>query len=340
MRTHTLSQIAEFISGDIEGDPELLISGINSLEHAQVGDISFIYKNKYITQLEKTRASAVILKKEHILKCAVNAVVVDNPYVAYAKAAALLTNKIKTQIGSHHTAVINPDAVIAENTWIGPFAVIESKVCIADDSFIGPGCVIGENVIIGKNTTLTANVTIMNDCVIGDNVLIHPGTVIGSDGFGFANDHGKWLKIPQIGTVIIGDNVEIGANVSIDRGAIENTIIKKGVKLDNNIQIGHNVVIGEDSAIAAHVGISGSTVIGERCTLGGLTGLAGHIQLGDDVHITGMGMVTKSLPNAGVYSSGLPVEQNIRWRKNIARIRNLEKFDLRLKQLEKLINQD
>ncbi len=336
MNKYTLSQIAKFIDGEIQGDPELIISGVNSLENAKPGDLSFIYKKKYVRLLETTQASVVLLSKEHAVKCPVSAIIVDAPYVAYAKAATLLTKQSFSQKGCDSSAVVSESAFIAENAWVGPLAVVEEGARIGDFSFIGPGCVIGKNVTIGESTCLTANVTIMHECVIGQNVLIHAGAVIGADGFGFAKEHNKWIKIPQLGTVIVGDNVEIGANVSIDRGALENTMIGNGVKLDNNIHIGHNVIIGEDSAIAANAGISGSTEIGKRCTLGGSSGLAGHIKLADDVHITGMGMVTKSLSKAGVYSSGIPVEPNIRWRKNVVRMRNLEKLDLRLKQLEKI----
>jgi len=241
--------------------------------------------------------------------------------------------------GIHSSVVIGDNCTIAMSARIAAQVFIGANVQIGDNVVIGPGCIIENDVKIGADSRLMSNVTLCRKVIIGQRVRIHPGVVIGADGFGIANDNGNWLKIPQVGKVIIGDDVEIGANTTIDRGAIDDTIISNGVKLDNQIQIGHNVFIGEHTVIAGCVGISGSTRIGSHCAIGGGTGIAGHIEITDGVQLTGMSMVTKSIMAAGTYSSGIPVEPTREWHRNVVRYRQLDKLNDKLKQLEAKLNQ-
>lgn len=331
--TWTLGQLAQRVGGQVKGDPDTPICRVAPLQTAQSGDIGFLAQPRYRKQLAATRASAVILSANDLEICPVAALVVDNPSVAYARIAALLNPAVR-QEGMHPAAVVSPASRIHSSAWIGPLCVIEDGVEIGARASIGPGCTIGRNSSIGEDSTLLAQITLGPGSRIGQRVLIHPGAVIGSDGFGLANDNGVWMKIPQLGRVRIGDDVEIGANTTIDRGALDDTVIEQGVKLDNQIQVAHNVRIGAHTAIAACVGIAGSTLIGKRCTIAGGVGINGHIVIADDVHITGMTMVTKSILQPGVYSSGIPVEPNTVWKKNVVRFRQLEDIVQRLKTLE------
>lgn len=329
----TLGQLAQRVGGQLKGDPDAQVSRVAPLRTAQSGDISFLTQPRYRKQLAATRATAVILAASDVESCPVAALVVDNPPVAYARIAVLL-NPAPCQQGIHPAAVVSPASRIHPSAWIGPLCVIEEGVEIGARTSIGPGCMVGRNSRIDEDSILLAQVTLCPDSQIGRRVLIHPGVVIGSDGFGLANDNGVWVKIPQLGRVRIGDDVEIGANTTIDRGALDDTVIEEGVKLDNQIQVAHNVRIGTHTAIAACVGIAGSTTIGKRCTIAGGVGINGHIEIADDVHITGMTMVTKSILQPGVYSSGIPVEPNAVWKKNVARFRRLEGIERRLRALE------
>jgi len=253
--------------------------------------------------------------------------------------ANLLDTTPKSASGIHPSAVIADDVTIGEQVSIGANVVIESGVTLGDYVSIGAGCFIGINVSIGTNTQLWSNVSLYHNVTIGHHCLVQANTVIGSDGFGYApvDEQYKWHKIPQLGSVVIGDHVEIGASTTIDRGALEDTIIKDGVILDNQIQIAHNVVIGENTAMAACSVIAGSTVIGKNCTIAGLVGINGHISVADNCVFTGMSLVTKNIREAGVYSSGMPVEQNSKWRKTNARVKRLDSLTKRVKVLEKLL---
>ncbi len=329
----TLGQLAQRVGGQVRGDADAPIFRVAPLQTAQSGDIGFLAQPRYRKQLAATRATAVILSANDLEICPVAALVVDNPSVAYARIAALL-NPVPRQQGTHPSAVVSPASRIHSSAWIGPLCVIEEGVEIGARASIGPGCMIGHNSSIDEDSMLLAQVTLSPDSQIGRRVLIHPGVVIGSDGFGLANDNGVWVKIPQLGRVRIGDDVEIGANTTIDRGALDDTVIEEGVKLDHQIQVAHNVRIGAHTAIAACVGIAGSTTIGKRCTIAGGVGINGHIEIADDVHITGMTMVTKSILQPGVYSSGIPVEPNAVWKKNVVRFRQLEDIVRRVRALE------
>lgn len=330
----TLGEIAELIGGRVHGDAGCVITGIATLQGAKHGDVSFLANPRYARYLPATAASAVILAGEYLPDCRVNAVVVADPYLSYARVASLLSPPVAMRQGRHPSAVVAPDATIDPSAWIGPQAVIEAGVVIGPRVMVGPGCVIGHGSQIGEDSRLVANVTICHDCQIGRRVMLHPGVVIGSDGFGLAKDEHGWFKVPQLGGVSLGDDVEIGANTTVDRGALDDTVIENGVKLDNQIQVAHNVFIGAHTAIAGCTGIAGSARIGARCTIGGGVGIVGHTEIADDVHITGMSFVAHSIRKAGVYSSGTPLEPNQDWRKNYARFHQLDEMARRLRQLE------
>lgn len=331
----TLAELASAIDAELRGDGEATIQAVNTLEAAGEGDLSFLTQGKYREALRRTAATAVILSAEEADHCPVNALLVDNPHAAFARAAALLYPVERPAPGIHPSAVVGADCRIAADVFIGPHCSIGDGVHLAAGCVIGPGCVIEQDVSIGEDGRLLANVTIQAGCRIGKRVLIHPGAVIGSDGFGQADDGGRWRKIPQVGRVLVGDDVEIGANVCIDRGAIADTVIEDGVKLDNLVHIAHNVRIGADTVIAALSGIAGSTTLGRHCMLGGEVGVVGHITIADNVVLTGRADVRQSITEPGVYASGTPLEPLREWHRNQARFRQLDAMARRLKQLEK-----
>ncbi|MEP0355710.1 UDP-3-O-(3-hydroxymyristoyl)glucosamine N-acyltransferase [Paraglaciecola sp.] len=311
------------------------ITGLSTLVSAGNGQISFLSNSKYRSQLQDSMAQAIILHPDELSHCSRSALVMNNPYIGFAKAAQLLdtTPAAAHEISPH--AVIAADVALGENVKVAANAVIEAGAELGDNVQVGPGCFIGKNAQLGANTKLWANVSIYHNVVIGTDCLVQANTVIGSDGFGYANENGKWIKIPQLGSVIIGDRVEIGASTTIDRGAIDNTILADGVIIDNQCQIAHNVEIGENTAMAACSVIAGSTVIGKNCSMAGLVGINGHINICDGVVFTGMSMVTKSISEPGVYSSGIPAAANKEWRKNMVALRNITTLNQRVKTLEK-----
>ncbi|ARD45679.1 UDP-3-O-(3-hydroxymyristoyl)glucosamine N-acyltransferase [Colwellia sp. PAMC 21821] len=333
--SYILDDIAKKIGAVVQGDGQCEIFSIATLVAAKSGQIAFLANSKYSEQLATTKASAVIVTEAEAEKCHTNALVMANPYMGYALVAQLLDTSPKPANSIHASAVIDDSAIIGEDVTIGANAVIEAGVCLSNGVSIGAGSFIGIAAQIGANSTIWSNVSVYHGVVIGENCSVHANTVIGSDGFGYANNKGSWVKIPQLGTVIIGDNVEIGACTTIDRGALGDTIIKNGVILDNQIQIAHNVVIGENTAMAACSVIAGSTEIGKNCVIAGLVGINGHISIADGCVFTGMTMVTKSLSEPGVYSSGMPCQPNKEWHKNNARIKKLESLTKRLNILEK-----
>jgi len=333
----TLGQLAEHVGGHVYGDAECMISGVATLHNAKSGDISFLANPRYARYLGATVASAVILSEEYRAACPTNALVVADPYLSYARIAARLSPPAPPRQGRHPSAAIDPASSIDPSAWIGPHSVIEEGAEIAAGVVVGPGCVVGRNSRIGAGSRLVANVTVCHGSRIGQRTVIHPGVVIGSDGFGLANDGGTWVKVPQLGAVSIGDDVEIGANTTVDRGALDDTVIEDGVKLDNQIQVAHNVYIGAHSAIAGCTGIAGSARIGARCTIGGGVGIVGHTEIVDDVHITGMSFVAHSIRKPGVYSSGTPLEPNRDWRRNYARFHHLDDMARRLRHLESVV---
>jgi UDP-3-O-[3-hydroxymyristoyl] glucosamine N-acyltransferase len=330
----TLGQLAVRFGCSLRGDPDLRVERVATLAQATPGTITFLANPRYRAQLATTRATAVILAAEHAEQCPAAALIAADPYATYARVAALLHPAQAHPPGVHPRAVVAADATIAPGASIGACVVIESGARVGEHARVGPGCVVGARAEIGSSSELVASVVVCHDVRIGSRVLVHPGTVIGADGFGFAREPEGWLKVPQLGSVVIGDDVEIGALTTIDRGAIEDTVVEEGVKLDNNIQVAHNVRIGAHTIIAACVGISGSTVIGKRCMIAGAVGFVGHLQIADDVVITGQTMVNRSIDKPGVYSSALPMDEAVRWRRNSARFRHLDELARRVQALE------
>lgn len=331
----TLQEIATALGAELHGDGKVEINAINAMHNAQPGSITFLSDSKYSDKLEGIAASAVIVREGDLAACKTNALVMKNPYVGFALVAQLLDTTPVAAADIAPSAVIASDVIMGENVAIGANAVIETGVTLADNVVIGAGCFVGKNTKIGQATQLWANVSVYHDIEIGSDCLVHSGTVIGSDGFGYANDAGKWIKIPQIGRVIIGDRVEIGACTTIDRGAIDDTIIADGVIIDNQCQIAHNVQIGENTAIAGAAVMAGSLKIGSNCLIGGASVINGHMEITDNVSITGMSMVMRSIDKAGVYSSGTPAQGNRDWRKQTARIMKIDDMHKRLTKLEK-----
>lgn len=330
----SLAELAERLDAKLVGDADCQVDHVATLEDAGPGAISFLANRKYARQLSKTKASAVLVKEADAEGVSTNVLIVKDPYVAYARVATWLYPPQDEGTGIHPSAHVHPDAKVHPTAWIGPQSVIEAGAVVGEGTFIGPGCVIGREAQIGARTRLVANVTICFQCQIGADCILHPGAVIGADGFGLANDGGEWIKIPQVGRVLLGDKVEVGANTCIDRGAIGDTVLEEGVKLDNLIQIGHNVHIGAHTAMAAGVAVAGSAHIGRHCAIGGCAGIVGHIEIADNTTITAMSMVLHSIREPGVYSSGGPLEENANWRKNFVRMKQLDDMARRLKTLE------
>lgn len=315
----TLGQIAEKLNAELKGDPSIEITKVANLSSAQPGEISFLTDPKYKDALVTTKASAVIVRQSELEHCNVAAIVMQDPYVGFALVAQLLdTTPLPAENGIHSSAIVASDAILGEGVSVGANAVIESGAIIGAHSVIGSGCFIGKNAKIGNRTKLWANCSVYHEVQIGDDCLLQAGAVIGSDGFGYANDKGKWIKIPQLGTVIIGNRVEIGANTCIDRGAVDNTIIEDNVIIDNLCQIAHNVHIGTGTAMAGAAVVAGSVNIGRYCIIGGRSVFNGHIDICDGTTITGATSVMRSIKKPGVYSSGVPDMPNSKWRKVMA----------------------
>ena len=328
-----LEEIVSRLGGVLEGDGSVVVSQVATLASAGSGQIAFLANPKYRRQLQASRASAVIVPPQFSDDTTLPRIIHQNPYAYYARVVALLNPCDSGFPGVSSSAVVKSSvpvsARILENVVVG------SDVSIGESVTLFPGCVIGDGAVIGDDSVLYPNVVVYAGCVVGKRAVIHAGAVIGSDGFGFAKDGEQWVKIPQIGRVIIGDDVEIGANTSIDRGALDDTVIGNGVKLDNQIQIAHNVIIGDHSAMAGCVGVAGSTRIGQRCTVGGAGMIVGHLELADDVHISAGTMVTKTLRKPGQYTSIFPLELHDEWLQNAAQIKRLAKLADRIAELEK-----
>lgn len=336
MSGYLLAELAERLDAQLIGDAACSIVSIATLEHAGPGQISFLSNSKYRKYLTQTSASAVLISSDDTAFVApgVNALVVKDPYVAFARVAQLFDTTPASATGIHPTAAIDNTAKLGANVSVGANAVISAGVVLGDNVQIGAGCFVGEYAVIGENTKLWANVSIYHRVELGKNCILHSAAVLGSDGFGFANERGNWVKIPQTGTVIIGDNCEIGAATTIDRGAIDNTVIGNNVIIDNLCQIAHNVQIGDHCALAGATIVAGSTKIGRYCIFGGGAVVNGHIEICDGAQITGMAMVMKPITEKGVYSSGIPATSNSEWRKNTAKLRQIDQLYQRVKQLE------
>ncbi|MCR9547820.1 UDP-3-O-(3-hydroxymyristoyl)glucosamine N-acyltransferase [Vibrio antiquarius] len=339
MKTLTLAELATITGGDLFGDESLVVSRVAPMDKAQEGDVTFLSNPKYAKHLSECQATVVMVKAEHKEQCVGNALVVSDPYVAFARVVQAMDTTPKPADDIAPSAVIAADVKMGENVTIGANAVIETGVELGDNVSVGAGCFIGKNAKLGNNTKLWANVTIYHEVSLGDDCLVQSGTVIGSDGFGYANDKGEWIKIPQLGSVRIGNRVEIGACTTIDRGALEDTIIEDNVILDNQLQIAHNVQIGYGTVMPGGTIVAGSTKIGKYCQIGGASVLNGHITIADGVAITGMGMVMRSIEEKGLYSSGIPLQTNREWRKTATRVHRIDEMNKRLKAVEKQLEQ-
>jgi len=331
MSVHTLGDIAARFGLDLRGDPATAIAGVATLANAGPDRIGFLANPRYRAQLAATHAGAVVLRAADADACTVAALIANDPYVAFARIAALFEPAPLAEPGVHASAVIAPDARIAPGASIGPHCVIEAGATIAQGALIGPHCIVGRDCIVGAATRLVARVTLVQNVTLGRRVLIHPGAVIGADGFGIAfdrsvSDHGGWIKVPQLGGVVVGDDCEIGANTTIDRGALGDTVLEEDVRLDNQIQIAHNVFIGAHTAMAGCAAVAGSARIGRYCLIGGGAGILGHLDVADRVTVTAMSLVTHSIRSAGEYSSGTPIQENRQWRRNAARFKHLDEF--------------
>lgn len=338
----SLSDIAARLGGDVLGDPETKVSQVATLASASHGNIAFLANLKYRPQLQLTAASAVIVSPAFADEVSIPRIVTANPYAYYARVAALLNPSPLIACGLHASASCASE--VPETTVVGPQVSIGREVALGENVVIHAGCVIGDGVTIGSGSVLYPSVTVYRGCQIGERAIIHAGAVIGADGFGFAPDAGQWVKIPQIGRVVIGNDVEIGANTTVDRGALDDTVIGDGCKLDNQIQIGHNCVIGKNTVISGCTAIAGSVQIGEHCMIGGAAMITGHLSIVAGSVISAGTMIAKNITKAGQYTSVFPVEEHDRWLHNAAQIRHLAKLAKRVasleKQLEKINTKD
>jgi UDP-3-O-[3-hydroxymyristoyl] glucosamine N-acyltransferase len=333
--SYTLREIVERFGGELIGEPLTRISQVATLESAAPHTAVFLASDRYLTQLRATKASAVILGAAFRESTALPRIVCDEPYAYFARLSALLNPPHPPAAGIHPSAVVDETATIAPDVEIGALVVIGRGARIGAGTIVGAGCVIGRGVVIERDARLYPNVTIYHGCRLGERVIVHSGVVIGADGFGMVMSEGEWIKIPQIGGVVIGANVEIGANTTIDRGTMGDTVIEEGVKLDNQIQIAHNVRIGAHTAIAACAGVAGSARVGRYCRIGGSSGIAGHLTIADHVEVSAHTLIMKSIERPGTYTGAYPFDANSAWRKNAAHLRHLGELADRIKALER-----
>jgi UDP-3-O-[3-hydroxymyristoyl] glucosamine N-acyltransferase len=333
-RSYSLAELAGQFGGTVMGDAAVRISQVAPLETAGPGELSFLTNRKYQKLLSTTRAAAVLLAQDSADATQLPRIVCKNPYASYARIAALINPESRPGAGIHASAVVDALASVAASASVGPCAVIEQGAQIGNGAVIGANCFVGKGAHVGAHSRLHPNATIYHDCVVGERVILHSGVVIGADGFGMAMDEGRWLKIPQIGRVVIGDDVEVGASTTIDRGALDDTVLEEGVKLDNQIQIGHNCHIGAHTAIAGCTGIAGSTRIGKYCMLGGNAMISGHLTIADRVVISGGTLVAKSITEPGTYTAVFPMQPHAQWLKNAALVRHLHELMERVRSLE------
>lgn len=331
---YRLEELVARFGGRVEGNPRVEIEQIATLSNAQSREIAFLSNSKYRSQLNDTQAGAVILSEQDADATGLPRIVCDNPYAYFARLSAFLNPMPTYAAGVHPTAVVANGAEITEGVYIGPHVTVGAGAQIGAGSVILDGSSIGERTVIGSQAFIYPRVVVYHDCIIGERLIAHSGAVIGADGFGIAMEGGRWNKIPQIGRVVIGNDVEIGANTTIDRGALDDTIIGDGVKLDNQIQIAHNVRIGAHTAIAGCVGIAGSATIGSYCRIGGSAGILGHLQIADHVEIASFTLIGKSIRQPGSYAGIFPFSTGEEWKKNAAHIRHLDDLSKRIKKME------
>jgi UDP-3-O-[3-hydroxymyristoyl] glucosamine N-acyltransferase len=331
----SLAELAVRFGCELRGDPATTIERVATLAGADARSVAFVANPRYHAKLAATHAGAVVLAADSVAQCPTAMLVCDNPHATYAHIAALLHPLAPLAPGVHASAVVAPTARIDPSAQVAPFCSVGAEVVIGPRCYIGPHCSLEEGAQLAQDVRLVARVSVGARVQIGARTVVQPGVVIGGDGFGFAAERGTWLKVPQVGSVRVGPDVEIGANTTIDRGAIEDTVIEEGVKLDNLIMIGHNVRVGAHTAIAACTGVSGSASIGKRCMIGGMVGFAGHINVADDVVVTGMSAVSHSIAKPGVYSGTMPIEEVRTWRKLVAHFKRGALLHARLRELER-----
>lgn len=331
----SLGELAQRLGAELIGDADVVIRGVNTLKDATATDVSFLANASYRRQLSDSNAGAVIVGAKEAAEVKGAALIVANPYLSFALVTQMFDNRPQPVRGVHPSVVVAASATLGADVSIAANVVIGEHCVIGDGCEIGANTVIGDHCVLGRDCLLRANVTLYHDVVLGDRVQIHSGAVIGADGFGFAPDKGRWHKIAQLGGVRIGNDVDIGANTCVDRGALADTVIEDNVILDNLIQIGHNVRLGEGSAMAANVGVAGSTTIGKHCTVSGGAGIAGHLTLADGVHVAAMTTISKSITESGAYATGTAQMPLNEWRRSATRFRQLDSMAKRLQQLEK-----
>jgi len=336
----SVGELAVQFGCELVGDPAATVSRISTLSNADSESLSFFANKAYREQLRQTAAAAVLVHPDDASDCPVNALLADDPYLAYAKIASVLYPFPELVAGVHKSAVIASTSSMSESAQVSANVFIDNDCVIGERVFIGPGVVVGPRCTIGDDTRLLANATLVQDVTIGARCIVHPGAVLGSDGFGNAKSDRGWVKVPQVGGVLIGSDVEIGANTTVDRGAIDDTLIGNGVRLDNLIQIAHNVQIGEHTAMAAFTGVSGSTIIGARCMFAGRAGIVGHINICDDVVVGGATMISKDISEPGFYTASFPGEKDRDWKRKVARFRRMDELVKRVRALEKAAGND
>lgn len=332
--TWTVGSLAAALALEFRGDAGRPLARVAPLDTADAESLAFVARAAYAGRLGETRAGAVIVPPDLADQVPTAAIVSPNPHASYARAAQLLYPDPTASGRRASSARIAGDAQLAADVDVGEHALIESGARVGAGSIIGPGCIVGHGAVLGEGCRLIARVVIAAECRLGDRVRIQPGAVIGGDGFGFAHEGERWVRVPQMGRVVIGSDVEIGANTTIDRGALDDTVIGDGVILDNQIQVAHNVRIGDHTAIAGCVGIAGSATIGRRCLIGGGAGIVGHLEICDDVQIAAMSLVNSSITQPGRYASGTPLDEHARWTRNAVRFRQLEQLQRRIRALE------
>lgn len=331
----SLGELATRFGCDLDGDPDTEVGAVATLANAGPGSVSFLTNSAYKKQLSSTKAAAVILSAEDSADCPVASLISDNPYACYARVAALLYPSPAIKPGVHASAVVDASATVAASAQIDALAFVGERTVIGENTYVGPGTVIGPDCVVGDNCRFIANVSLPRRVSIGDRGIFHPGAVIGADGFGNAMSSEGWVKVPQVGGVRIGDDVEIGSNTTVDCGAIDDTVIENGVRIDNLCQISHNAYIGEHTAMAGASGVSGSSTVGKRCMFGGQSGCVGHIDICDDVIIAGRAMISKSISEPGMYASNFPSAKISDWNKWVAKLRRIDGLYKRVAKLEK-----
>lgn len=335
LQSFSLAELAERVQARLVGDAEQKVVSVAPLDVAGPSQLAFCTLDRYLPRLRETRAGAVLLREPHLAHCPVNALVVADPYSAYAELATLLHPRVPHTPEIHASVVVGSGAHIGDGVYIAPNAVIGPGAVIESGCEIGAGSCVGQEAVVGEGSILGPRVVLGDRCRLGRRGILHAGAVIGADGFGFAPGGTGWKKVPQLGAVYLGEDVEVGANTTIDRGALENTVIGDGVKLDNLVHIAHNVHIGAHTVIAGCTAVAGSTIIGAHCVIGGQCAITGHIEICDGVTLLGMTGISNSIREPGVYASPLPARPVQAWRRNVARVMNLEELHKRVRELEK-----